>query len=213
MAKNGNDRNTAQGGSTQHATAGEAGQQRQGGAQSGALQGSQSRDVGQQQGGAMQERRGEQGLAAYSRNPFAMMQQLSEEMDRLFDSFFYGMPTRRPGRAFDMPSLWSPEVDVSMEGNRLRVCVDLPGVSKDNVKVDIQEGMLTIQGERQEERSEGGEQGRRRTERRYGSFCRSIALPEGVNPEQAQARMQNGVLEVTLPVTEQAKGRRLDIQG
>jgi HSP20 family protein len=181
------------------------------------LQGSQSaqgQDVTVGQGGAAgatEPRRG-QGLAAYGRDPFAMMERLSQEMDQLFDSFFYGRPLARTGRQSQIPSLWAPEVDICEEGNQLRLSVDLPGVPKDAVKIDIQEGMLTIQGERREERTEGGEQqGFRRTERRYGSFYRSIPLPDGADAEHAQARMKEGVLEITIPLA-QKQGRRLQIE-
>jgi HSP20 family protein len=201
---------------------GQAGTQRQqqggAGGQADRLQGSQGTEQGQQvqvgqgegQGRTMQERQG-RGMARYGRDPFSMMQRLSEEMDELFDSFFYGRPLGR--RQSQLPSLWSPEVEVCEEGNQLRICVDLPGVSKDNIKVDLHEGVLTIQGERREERSEGGEQqGFRRSERRYGSFYRSIPLPEGADAEQAQAQMKDGVLEITFPMTPPKQAKRLQIQ-
>jgi HSP20 family protein len=164
-------------------------------------------------GGAVQAQRSQGGLTRYSRNPFALMQELSDEMDRLFDSFFHGAPMR--GRGQDVPNLWMPDVEMSEEGNQLRVCVDLPGVPKDNVKIDVHEGALVIQGERREERTEGGEErGFRRSERRYGSFYREIPLPEYVDTEKAEARMQEGVLNITFPITEQRKrARRLEIQG
>lgn len=187
----------------------------QGSAQTGAKQG-QSVDLQQrQEGGALEQRRGQRGLARYSRNPFAVMQELSDEMDRLFDAFFYGTPMRGRAQHQDVPSLWMPEVDVSEEGNQLRVCVDLPGISKDNVNIDVQEGALIVRGERREERTEGGEeQGFRRSERRYGSFYREIPLPEYVDTEKAEARMLDGVLNVTLPITEERKrGLRLEIKG
>jgi HSP20 family protein len=105
-----------------------------------------------------------------------------------------------------------PEVEMREEGNQLQVCVDLPGLTKDNVKVDVEDGALVVQGERHEERSEGGEQqGFRRSERRYGSFYRAIPLPEHVDAEKAQAQMKDGVLRVTFPLSEQRKGRRLEI--
>jgi HSP20 family protein len=183
------------------------------GPQAGRLQGS---DAGAQQvqvggsggagGGSGVQQRGERSVARYGTDPFAMMQQLSEEMDQLFDSFFYGQA--------QLQNLWAPEVEMSEEGNQLRICVDLPGISKDNVKVDIHEGMLTVQGERREERTEGGQQqGFRRSERRYGSFYRSIALPEAADAEQAQASMKDGVLEITIPLTPAKQARRLEIQG
>jgi len=197
------------------ATAQQSGTQAQEGSAQG-LQGSQQRgqevQIGQgEQGGAMQER-GRESLARYGRDPFTVIRRLSDEMDQLFDSFFYG---RAPARMRQLQplNLWVPEVEIEEEGNQLRVCVDLPGITKDNVKVDINEGVLTIQGERREEHKEGSEQqGFRRTERRYGSFCRSVLLPEGVDAGQAQARMKDGVLEVTLPLTAAKQAKRLEIQ-
>src|SRR5437870_3944848 len=97
--------------------------------------------VGQEhQGGAVPERRQSGGLARYGRHPFALMQHLSDDVDRLFDTFFYGAPTGSMGRDFHAPTLWSPDVELCDEGKQLRVCVDLPGVPKDNVKIDIDEG-------------------------------------------------------------------------
>lgn len=212
---------TTQGGSAEETQERQTQQGQQSGAQREALRGSESRsrqqggevEVGQgQQGGAM--RRGEGGLARYSRNPFAVMQQLSDEMDQLFDSFFYGTPVRRWTQPARMPELWAPEVEMCEKGNKLCVSVDLPGISKDDVKIDIEDGALVIQGERREERSEGGEeQGYRRSERRYGSFYRTLPLPEGADAEKAEAQMKDGVLEITLPLTERAQARRLEIKG
>lgn len=184
--------------------------------QSTALQGS-SQQGGQQGGGSIQQRR-TGALARHARHPFALMQELSEDMDRLFDSFLFGFPARRTGAAAATAAaehtLWSPEIDISTQGNELCVTVDLPGVPKDSVKVDMNDGMLTIQGERREESSEGGEHQRfHRTERRYGSFYRSIALPEGASVDQAKAQMKDGVLRIIIPMTEQSKGRSLQIEG
>jgi HSP20 family protein len=188
------------------------------GSQAGSLQGSQqgTGQLSNQQGGgqgAAQSGRGA-GMARYSRDPFTMVHQLAEEMDQLFDSFFYGgTPSRRSGRQSAAPTLWAPEVELAQEGNQLRVCVDLPGVSKENVNVQFEEGALIIQGERRDERREGGEQqGYRRTEVRYGSFYRALPLPDGVNVEQAQAQMKDGVLEITIPLAPEKQPRKLDIK-
>ena len=103
----------------------------------------------------------------------------------------------------------APVRDTWEEKIHLRVSVDLPGVPKDAVTIDIHEDMLTIQGERREERAEAGEQkGLRRTERR--SFYLSIPLPNGADADRARARMKEGVLEITIPLA-QKRGRRLQI--
>jgi HSP20 family protein len=165
----------------------------------------------QGQGGAVQSRR-ERGLASYGRDPFSMVQQLADEMDQLFGSLVYGAPGRRQGQQNRAPTLWAPELEIKEEGNQLRISADLPGVSKDNVRVEMQDGVLVIQGERREERTEGGEdQGFTRTERRYGSFYRAIPLPESADVEHAQAQMKDGVLEITVPLTEK-QARRLEIK-
>jgi HSP20 family protein len=196
----------------QQGTQGQGGTQEQQGTQGSAGgQGLQGSGRGEQQGrqGAMQ-RRGQQGVARYSRNPLAVMQQLSNEVDSLLESFFYGTPQAQS----PAPTLWVPQIEMREEGNQLRVSVDLPGVGKDSVRVDIEPGMLILQGERREERREGDEQqGFRRTERRYGSFYRAIPLPEGVDVENAQAEMKEGVLEIVLPLAQRKEGgRRLEIK-
>jgi HSP20 family protein len=89
------------------------------------------------------------------------------------------------------------------------VRVDLPGVSKDGVRIEVQHRLLVIEGQRREERSEGDEQrGWRRTERRYGSFYRAIHLPEGAETDKADARMKDGVLEVTVPFSKPCSSGR-----
>jgi HSP20 family protein len=169
-------------------------------------------EPGQQQRG-VQERRGGGAVERYGRNPFAAMQELSDEMDRLFDSFFYGTPMRARSQRRGMLTLWMPEVDICEQDDQLRICVDLPGVSKDDVKIDIREGVLIVRGERREERSGGGqEQGFRRSERQYGSFYRAISLPDSADTEKAEARMEHGVLNITIPISEEKQPRRLQIQ-
>jgi HSP20 family protein len=171
--------------------------------------------VDQPQQGTMANRR-PAGIGRYGNDPFVMVQQLADEMDQLFDSFFYGVPTRRQAQQqqYRAPALWAPEVEVSQEGNQLRVALDLPGISKENVKIELQEGALVIQGERREERTQGSEQGGyRRSERRYGSFYRAVPLPEGADAEQAKAQMKDGVLEITIPLAEPKRARQLEIKG
>ena len=102
----------------------------------------------------------------------------------------------------------------SRRQDELVVRADLPGMSKDDIKVEFQDGCLTIQGERRQESKEGGEgQGWCRSERRYGTFYRCIELPEGVTMDKVKANFKDKVLEVTLPAPfEQTQGRRIEIQ-
>jgi len=103
--------------------------------------------------------------------------------------------------------MWTPSVEVFERDNNLVVRAELPGLDKDEVRVEFTDDGLVIEGERRREREEGIEGGYR-SEIEYGRFYRMIPLPEGVNMDQAQARMNNGVLEVTIPMAEARRPRR-----
>jgi HSP20 family protein len=145
--------------------------------------------------------------------PFRSLQRLADEMDRMFDDFGLG---RRWGQAPQWrgaaSELWAPDIEVFQKDDQLVIKADLPGLSKDEVSVDITDDAVTIEGERKAEREEERE-GYYRSERSYGSFCRVIPLPEGAIIDQAKASFRHGVLEVTLPAPPAAagKGRRLEI--
>ena len=95
---------------------------------------------------------------------------------------------------------------------KLVVRADLPGITKDNVKVELRENALVIRGERREEHEEVRE-GFYRTERSYGNFYRELPLPEGVDTEKAEANFAEGVLEITMPMRRsESRGRQLQIQ-
>jgi HSP20 family protein len=148
-------------------------------------------------------------------NPFTLMQRLSAEMDRMFGSIGRGrgMFNTRFGRSGEIG--WSPELEVYERDNQLVVCVDLPGMKKDDIHVEITDGALVIQGERQQEIS-NTQEGYQRSERSYGSFYRTVPLPDGIDPEQMQASFQDGVLKVTVPLPAQQQkrqSRRIEIQG
>jgi HSP20 family protein len=165
-------------------------------------------------------RQGSRALTAAQQNPFGMMRQLSREMDRLMDSFFergFGSLWRESGGAqeddWQGRTLWSPQIDVQQRNDSVIVRADLPGIGKENVQVEVEGDALIISGQRREEREEGGDdQGYRLLERSYGSFYRSVPLPQGVDPDQIEAAMRDGVLTVTLPLAENARPRRIDIQ-
>ena len=165
---------------------------------------------------------------AFLTNPFGFTQALNQEMDRLFTSSFGditpadrgGSTNAQSGRGLaNSPQQWNrglgqwaPQVEVRQRGNELTICADLPGMTPDDVNIEIENGVLTISGERQQS-SEDRQEGFYRSERSYGSFARSIPLPEGVDENQVEARFENGVLEVTVPVPEQRqRGRRIQIQ-
>jgi HSP20 family protein len=130
-----------------------------------------------------------------------MMRRLSEEMDRAFSSSF-GLT-----RGFGEHSTWAPTVEVRERNNTLEVLAELPGMNKDDVKVEITDEGIVIQGERKRE-YENTEGGFHRSERTYGRFYRLIPLPEGAQADQARADFRNGVLEVKVPLPQQQQRTR-----
>ncbi len=136
----------------------------------------------------------------FSANPFSIMRRMSEEMDRTFGSFFGQSSSGRTGN-------WFPAIEVSEQNGQLQVHAELPGVKPEDVKVEVTNDSLILHGERKSEH-EHKIGGAYRSERRYGEFYREIPLPEGVNPENAKAQFRNGLLEITLPIPEQASNRR-----
>jgi HSP20 family protein len=118
-------------------------------------------------------------------------------------------------RGFAIPEAanWAPEIDVFERDNRLVTKVDLPGLKKDDVKVEITDGSLTISGERKGE-TEEKKSNVYRCERSYGSFYRTVPLPEGAKLEDVKATFANGVLEVSvlLPAKAEVKPRTVKIE-
>ena len=132
---------------------------------------------------------------------------LRREMDRLFDDAFrgFGLPSFGFGRA---ASAW-PSVELSETGSEIKVTAELPGLTDKDVELSLDDGVLTIRGER---RSETEDKDRGYSERYYGRFERRIGLPAGVDEEKVEARFENGVLTVTLPKAPEAeRGRRIPI--
>ena len=153
------------------------------------------------------------GLTHRLNDPFAMMNALHREMDRMFEDFGFGnVLPRSPflGREIER-SMWSPQVEVYEKDGKLHVRADLPGLDKKDVHVELKDNVLAIEGERRDERSD--EKGTW-SERSYGRFFRSIPLPEGINAESANAKFENGVLDVTIeaPRNPKSQGKRIEIQ-
>ena len=131
-------------------------------------------------------------------------QPFSRDVDRLFDAFFGA--DREQGRR------WVPPVDLVEAEDHFVLKADLPGLSEDDVNVEVQDGTLAISGERHAEH-ESHERGWYRIERSFGSFNRSLTLPDGVDADAISARFENGVLEVRIPKPEERKPRRVEISG
>ncbi|MGK3999400.1 Hsp20/alpha crystallin family protein [Sorangium sp. So ce1024] len=184
--------------------------------------GGQSTGMQRQQGGAQL---GRYGGAGGFLSPFTMVRRIMEDMDRMFDDFGFGgmlSSLRQPrplsellgGRGLSAlgAGLWSPHIEVCEREGQLVVKADLPGVTKDDIRVQIQDDSLIIEGERRQEQQEQRE-GVSYTERSYGSFMRSIPLPEGVQPDDVNASFENGVLEVCLKLPpQQQRGRTIEIK-
>ena len=130
-------------------------------------------------------------------SPFAMMREFTDEMDRMF---------RSNGSETEIQT-WAPTTDVQRCDGNLVVSAELPGLRKEDVKVEVTDEALVIQGERKQEHKEDHE-GYHRWERSYGSFYRSIPLPEGAKTDQVKAELKDGVLKVSIAVPEVAKKSR-----
>ncbi len=119
-------------------------------------------------------------------------------------------PSRLAGMPAEETGIWSPDIDIVDKQNELVVHADLPGIDKDNIAVEVEDGRLTLRGERREEKSV--EQGDYCcTERWHGSFERSLTLPSNVSAKDVKANFKDGVLEVHLPKTEHGRGRKVKI--
>ena len=144
-------------------------------------------------------------------NPFSIMRRMHEEMDRVFSDAFGGRQSFA-GLGGGLSS-WAPVVEVSEKDNQVTVCAELPGLKPEDVKVEITDDAVVIQGERKQEHEEKQE-GRWHSERRYGQFYRTIPLPEGAKADEARADFKNGELKVTVPVQRpQSKRRQIPIGG
>jgi len=152
-------------------------------------------------------------------NPFGMLERFADEIDSVFGDFGLGRNWLAPrwGRS-GMPlragmDMWAPDVEVYQQNNDLVVRADLPGLKKDDVNIDVRDNDITISGERRQEQ-ETEREGIYRSERSYGSFCRTIPLPEGTITDQAKATFKDGVLEVRMPAPPEqvTRGRRLEIK-
>jgi HSP20 family protein len=133
-------------------------------------------------------------------DPFAEMAELRGRFDRALDELGTGSE-----------HAWTPKLDVVREDGSLIVRADVPGIEPDEIEIEVSEGLLRISGEHEEAKEETeGEYVRR--ERRYGSFSRSLALPDGVDAKKIKAETRHGVLEVTIPLPKEAPKETVTIK-
>ena len=140
--------------------------------------------------------------------PFREFTTLQNEMNRLFNTVF---DTPSGGNSGTLRR-WMPAMDLIESGDHFVLRADLPGMSEEDVKIELEDSTLTISGERKAEH-EAEREGFYRVERATGSFQRSLTLPKGVDPEAVTASFDRGVLEVRIPKPEQRKPRRIEIAG
>ena len=172
------------------------------------------RSHGQTTSSAIGRREPRDRYETFPSSPFAMMRRMQDELDRWLGDpggshAWFPSLTRRPGgREMD----WTPAIDVFQRGNELVIRADMPGMTKDDIELNIGDNVLTIRGERHQELEEERE-GVFRSERSYGSFCRVVPLPQGTIAEDAKANFTDGVLEIVMPAPspEVKRGRRIEI--
>lgn len=132
---------------------------------------------------------------------------IQREINRMFDSFF------RAGADDEglLPSTWNPPVDIAEHDDTFVVRMELPGVSRDDVKISMQQNQLTVRGEKKRE-TETKKSDFQRVERCYGSFQRTFTLPSVVKAEKIDATYRDGILTITLPKAEEAKAKEIEIK-
>jgi HSP20 family protein len=139
--------------------------------------------------------------------PARELNTIQSEMNRLFNTFF-DSPTA--GNGVSTARRWIPAMDLVEVENEYILRADLPGLSEQDVNIELQDNVLTVSGERKHEREESKE-GYYRVERSSGSFSRTLTLPDGVDPDAIKASFDKGVLEVRVPKPEQRKPRKVAI--
>jgi HSP20 family protein len=145
-------------------------------------------------------------MSYFYRNPWNLFEQLQQELSR---------GNSLPAKAEDdngnvVTSDWSPAVDIKEEANRYVIAVDVPGVDPDKIEVHMENGMLTIKGERESEKKTERE-GYKRIEREHGVFYRRFTMPDGVNANAIDASSKHGVLTIAIPKAEAAQPRRITV--
>ncbi len=176
-----------------------------------------SQRSGEQRSSSRLSRR-ESRLGPWAMTPMTLIRRMLDDMDRVFDEYTPGRfapPSERdlePAWARSAAGSWAPKVDVFERDGKFVVRADLPGLRKEDVRVNCTDEAITIEGERQQDREVEG-RGVYRAERTYGSFYREIPVPEGADTQRAAASFENGVLEITIPLDGQrTRARRIEVQ-
>jgi len=138
--------------------------------------------------------------------PWRDLYRMQEEMDRLFSDWFERFSERREVTQ----GLWSPDVDISETVEAIFVSAEVPGIKKEDIHISVQDNILTIKGEKKQEKETKGEN-YHRVERCHGAFQRSFNLPAVVDSSKVKASYKDGVLKIELPKKEEAKPKEIPI--
>lgn len=144
-------------------------------------------------------------------DPFPEISRLRDRMDRMFDESLRNFFERGDAEEPTTTATWYPTVDVFENDEEIRLRAELPGMREEDVEITLENGTLSLQGEKKfEEQEENGHY--RRVESRYGRFVRQFPLPSSVDAEKIDARFKDGVLHIRLPKAEVAKPKRIAIK-
>ena len=141
-------------------------------------------------------------------DPFRELEEVSDRLNRMF-----ARPAARTsnGKETMIVADWTPSVDISETEGEYQIKAEIPDVKKEDVKVTVEDGVLTIQGERKHEKEEKGKKFHR-IERSYGSFVRTFSLPDVIEEEKVKAEFKDGVLNLHLPKSEKAKPKAIEVK-
>jgi HSP20 family protein len=140
-------------------------------------------------------------------DPFRELEEVSDRLNRMFAR----PATRTNGKETMTVADWAPTVDISETDGEYQIKAEIPDVKKEDVKGTVEDGVLTIQGERKQEKEEKGKR-YHRIERSYGSFVRSFSLPDVIDEEKVKAEFKDGVLSLHLPKSEKAKPKAIEVK-
>ncbi|HHH46167.1 MAG TPA: Hsp20/alpha crystallin family protein [Thiotrichales bacterium] len=141
--------------------------------------------------------------------PWSLLNQLSKEIDQLFDPRRMALSTEQQSDVATAD--WVPAVDIKEEPDKFVIHADVPGVDPKDIEVSMENGVLTIKGQREEEKKEEKE-GYKRIERVRGAFYRRFSLPDTADAEKIRAKVKNGVLEIVIPKQEEVQPRRITVE-
>ncbi|MBS0182909.1 MAG: Hsp20/alpha crystallin family protein [Nitrospira sp.] len=141
-------------------------------------------------------------------DPFRELEEVSDRLNRMFAR---PAAARTNGKETMIVADWAPSVDISETEGEYQIKAEIPDVKKEDVKVTVEDGVLTIQGERKHEKEEKGKKFHR-IERSYGSFVRTFSLPDVIDEEKVKAEFKDGVLNLHLPKSEKAKPKAIEVK-